>query len=72
MQIETPLAASAELTNIKQQLTAALRDATPDVATPVAAGLAAYEQARLDGLCHDGAWECALDAARRALANQQR
>lgn len=23
--------------------------------------LAAYEQARLDGLCHDGAWECALE-----------
>lgn len=23
------------------------------------AALAAYENARLDGLCHDGAWECA-------------
>jgi hypothetical protein len=26
--------------------------------------LAAYEQARLDGLCHDGAWECALETVR--------
>ncbi len=24
--------------------------------------LAAYENARIDGLCHDGAWECALTA----------
>ena len=30
--------------------------------------LAAYEQARLDGLCDEGAWECALEAARRAQA----
>lgn len=28
--------------------------------------LAAYENARQDGLCHEGAWECALDAMRRA------
>ncbi|MFO7536953.1 MAG: hypothetical protein R6X32_02705 [Chloroflexota bacterium] len=28
------------------------------------AALAAYEQARLDGLCHDGAWECALETVR--------
>ena len=26
--------------------------------------LAAYENARMDGLCHEGAWECALDAVR--------
>jgi hypothetical protein len=26
--------------------------------------LTAYENARMDGLCHDGAWECALDAMR--------
>jgi hypothetical protein len=25
-------------------------------------GLTAYENARLDGLCHDGAWECAVAA----------
>lgn len=25
---------------------------------------AAYENARMDGLCHDGAWECALNALR--------
>ncbi len=24
--------------------------------------LTAYENARIDGLCHDGAWECALTA----------
>lgn len=28
------------------------------------AGLAAYERARGDGLCHEGAWECALEAMR--------
>lgn len=28
----------------------------------LAAGLAAYEIARGDGLCHDGAWECAINA----------
>jgi hypothetical protein len=28
------------------------------------AALAAYEQARLDGLCHKGAWECALETLR--------
>ncbi len=28
------------------------------------AALTAYEDARTDGLCHDGAWECALAAAR--------
>jgi len=26
--------------------------------------LTAYENARMDGLCHEGAWECALDALR--------
>lgn len=26
--------------------------------------LAAYEQARIDGLCHEGAWECAWLAVR--------
>ncbi len=28
------------------------------------AALESYEQARLDGLCHEGAWEVALDAIR--------
>lgn len=27
-----------------------------------AAAVTAYENARIDGLCHDGAWECALQA----------
>lgn len=26
----------------------------------VQASIAAYENARADGLCHEGAWECAL------------
>ncbi|GIK55036.1 MAG: hypothetical protein BroJett015_06990 [Chloroflexota bacterium] len=29
-----------------------------------AAAVSAYENASMDGLCHDGAWECALDAMR--------
>lgn len=28
------------------------------------AAAAAYEDASVDGLCHDGAWECALEAMR--------
>lgn len=28
------------------------------------AAVTAYENARIDGLCHDGAWECALEAMR--------
>lgn len=30
----------------------------------IEAALAAYEDARLNGLCHAGAWECAVDAMR--------
>ncbi len=26
--------------------------------------VAAYEEARIDGLCDEGAWECAVDAMR--------
>ena len=29
------------------------------------AAMAAYEQAGLSGLCHEGRWECALAALRR-------
>ncbi|MCA9978974.1 MAG: hypothetical protein KC413_24605 [Anaerolineales bacterium] len=28
------------------------------------AAVSAYEDASIDGLCHDGAWECALEAMR--------
>jgi len=28
------------------------------------AAVTAYEDASTDGLCHDGAWECALEAMR--------
>jgi hypothetical protein len=37
--------------------------------TIVQAALAAYEQARLDGLCHEGAWECALETFRSLRPN---
>lgn len=30
----------------------------------IEAAQTAYEDARLDGLCHEGAWECAVDAMR--------
>lgn len=36
--------------------------AVPD--TYLQAALTAYENARADGLCHDGAWECAVTALR--------
>jgi hypothetical protein len=28
----------------------------------IEAALAAYEDAHMNGLCHEGAWECAVDA----------
>ncbi len=57
-----------ELTAVRQRLRAALAGTAdgPAAAAAAAAGLAAYELARLDGLCNEGAWECALEAARRA------
>ncbi len=54
-----------ELATVAQRLRAALAADSPATAAE-AAGLAAYELARLDGLCDEGAWECALEAARRA------
>ena len=41
-----------------RQLATAVREAC------FAAALTAYQDARTDGLCHDGAWECAVDAMR--------
>ena len=40
------------------------------------AALESYEDARMRGLCHEGAWECAIGAIRslnlhRTLAHQQ-
>ncbi len=32
--------------------------------------LEAYETARMDGLCHEGAWEVAISAARHLKANE--
>lgn len=37
-----------------------LATAVPDAA--LQAALTAYENARADGLCHEGAWECAVTA----------
>lgn len=34
------------------------------------AALIAYENARMDGLCHEGAWESALDVLRSLKAVQ--
>lgn len=36
----------------------------PAVPTAFAAALTAYQDARMDGLCHEGAWECALEVLR--------
>lgn len=30
----------------------------------IEAALAAYEDAKIRGLCHEGAWECAIEALR--------
>ncbi len=40
------------------QLATTVRNACYKVA------VAAYEEARMDGLCEEGAWECALDTMR--------
>jgi hypothetical protein len=42
--------------------------AVPDAA--LQAALTAYENARMDGLCHEGAWESALDVLRSLNAVQ--
>lgn len=33
-------------------------------ATCLQAAMEAYQRATFDGLCHEGAWECAVDAIR--------
>jgi len=32
--------------------------------------ITAYEDAAMDGLCHEGAWECAVDAVRTLNVEQ--
>lgn len=55
-----------------QQLAAAGERATMKAhEARVQTGLAAYERAQADGLCHDGAWECALEAMRALDAEPQ-
>ncbi|MDZ4254812.1 MAG: hypothetical protein U1A72_19750 [Sulfuritalea sp.] len=41
-----------------EQLAAAVRNAC------IQAALDGYERAQIAGLCHEGAWECAVDAIR--------
>lgn len=53
---------SDQLTPGDNAQTAALREAR------LQAGLAAYERAQADGLCHEGAWECAMEAMRGLIA----
>jgi hypothetical protein len=36
----------------------------------VQVALAAYEDAAMSGLCHEGAWECAVDAMRSLNVEQ--
>lgn len=54
---------------VRQQLWASIERADLALAEReayVQAGVLAYEAARNDGLCREGAWECALEAARGA------
>lgn len=55
---------SERLTVDSGRLATAVRDACVQVA------LAAYEDAAMSGLCHDGAWECAVDAMRSLKVEQ--
>ena len=41
-----------------------LRIAEATRAACLAAALESYEEASIRGLCHEGAWECAIDAIR--------
>lgn len=66
-------AAAGDLTVIRQRLAAQVTSAGPDDthAARVEAALTAYEAALGDGLCHDGAWECALDVLAQAGADDK-
>jgi len=44
--------------NEQQQLAETIRAAC------IQAALAGYQDASMSGLCHEGAWECAIDAIR--------
>lgn len=55
--IEQPDAIAA-LSTQQLEIARAVRDAC------LAAAIHAHENARMDGLCHEGAWECAMDALR--------
>ena len=44
--------------DVHMQMAEAVRQAC------LSAALQAYEDAGLSGLCHEGAWECAVDAIR--------
>ncbi len=69
MDAEHAPAMADELAEMKERLVAALAAAADNQgAASLSAALAAYELARLDGLCHDGARECAMEAGFREAA----
>ncbi|MFW6068690.1 MAG: hypothetical protein ACOC9E_03820 [Chloroflexota bacterium] len=41
-----------------------------DLVGVIDTAIEAYETARMDGLCHEGAWEVAISAARQLKANE--
>jgi hypothetical protein len=65
---DDPLAA------VRRQLQAQVAQQEPDRAARAArvqAAMLAYLNARADGLCHEGAWECALEAMQAAGAGEE-
>lgn len=55
--------------SLRRQLATRLAPAAgDDLAALLQAALTAYENARADGLCHEGAWECALAAVQGVSA----
>lgn len=55
---------------LRELLAIASCDGAParDSETSARAAALAYEDARIDGLCHEGAWEAALETLRRTRA----
>lgn len=56
--------------NSEQWVVSSEQLATAVPAAAQQAALIAYENARMDGLCHEGAWESALDVLRSLKAVQ--
>lgn len=66
-------AAAGDLAAARQRLAAHVASAGPGDThvARVEAALAAYETALTDGLCDDGAWECALDVLAQGDADDE-